>query len=442
MVLCDDSYSILSLLRPYTDGDGQRVAVKHTYPIAALSATQRMDESRLIQCFKGMVAQCVQVRSQIGSKEGESGGGKGKAARQLKLCRMLATHAGYAPALVEHALLGAGWLPHVAADDECVGIERKMVLLTAGRSASCAEELGDWRSIDALLDAFAEVDALMTGQALRPHLACRRALADKGFILLASGDGEATARQGMVDVSPLLLLQQGNLSVLEFASLDVALDLYFSTLDKQKGQRALHKQHSDRGKGVDKVAQDVDARARGLRDKAVGLERHAHLLLLHCQEVDVCLQMLRDLVARGRDWRVVEELLGQAQAEGVAGSSLVVRLKLAQHLAVLALPQDVDEEQAGRKVEVELDMRLNAMANAKALFAQKKELAAKLARTEEAKALSLERAQRRMLRLEVFLPPRPCRPPLLLFACSFLLDTHPLPRGSICTNANALNLLC
>jgi site-specific recombinase XerD len=29
----------------------------------------------------------------------------------------------------------------------------------------------------------------------------------------------------------------------------------------------------------------------------------------------VCLEMLRDLVARGRDWRVVQELLRHAQAQ-------------------------------------------------------------------------------------------------------------------------------
>ena len=155
----------------------------------------------------------------------------------------------------------------------------------------------------------------MTGEPLRPHLSCRGALADKGFIFLTRGGAGATERQELVDVSPLQLLQQGNLSVLEYPSLDVALDIYFSALDKQTGQRAERKHHSDQGKGVDKVAQDVDARARGLRDKAAGLERRAHLLLLRCQEVDVCLEMLRDLVARGRDWRVVQELLRHAQAQ-------------------------------------------------------------------------------------------------------------------------------
>ena len=53
-------------------------------------------------------------------------------------------------------------------------------------------------------------------------------------------------------------------------------------------------------------------RARSAEEKG---ERRAHLLLLHCQEVDVCLEMLRDLVARGRDWRVVQELLRHAQAQ-------------------------------------------------------------------------------------------------------------------------------
>lgn len=120
----------------------------------------------------------------------------------------------------------------------------------------------------------------------------------------------------------------------------------------------------------------------------------------------------------------VAETYSLRYAQEVAGSRMVVQLKMAENHALLALPQDPDGEDGGSPVEVELDVRLSALANAKALFAQKKELLAKLTRTEQAKAQSLHAAQHRMLRLQVL--PLPLLFLALLFValalpCSIIL---------------------
>ena len=115
----------------------------------------------------------------------------------------------------------------------------------------------------------------------------------------------------------------------------------------------------------------------------------------------------------------VTEAYSLRYAQEVAGSRMVVQLKMEENHALLALPQDPDGEDGGSPVEVELDVRLSALANAKALFAQKKELIAKLARTEQAKAQSLHAAQHRLLRLQV-LPL-----PLLLHALLFVALVQP-----------------
>jgi hypothetical protein len=112
---------------------------------------------------------------------------------------------------------------------------------------------------------------------------------------------------------------------------------------------------------------------------------------------------------------------------------MVVQLKMAENHALLALPQDPDGEDGERAVEVELDVRLSALANAKALFAEKKELVAKLARTEQAKAQSLHAAQHRMLRLQV-LP----LPLLLLAPCAAMLN-HSCQRMSCSSPASKVS---
>jgi len=484
IILCDSSLAILSLLRPYTAADGQRVAVKQSYPLAelSLSAHSSMTMHKLHTSLERVLCESRRLRAQLGGNttgktqthhSGDSKGGQlnSKSRRQMSLARLLAADVGYAPALVEHALLLAHWLPHVPADDPLARLHQ--ILAAASEDAECSDESA---SLAALLQAFAQIDALITGHALHDDAnptstasgggssSMSNALStSKGFILLSND-----AVPQMLEVTPLVLLQQANLTVLEHPSLDVALDLYFSTLDKQKGQKALQAHSSDLAKGVEKVANDVDARADGLGHLADSLDLSAQELLLCAPEVDACLQLVRDLLATHRDWKAVHKYVDEAKEQGIVGSHLIHSLKLDDHLVVLLLPasahevyQDLDpnvnlmehsiaadedcvdarcdalataaaqgEQIQGTKVRkkrtkaaapaqpaagrhVEVDFRLSAMANVRLLFEKKKKVSAKMLRTQEARRLSLDRAQHKLNRQLVSALP----PPSLLCAC-------------------------
>jgi len=80
----------------------------------------------LVASLQGASDEATRLRATLGGAGGATLGGAGgggpaaqlpaKARRQLSLARLLAVHAGYGPAVVEHALLRASWLPQLPAD--------------------------------------------------------------------------------------------------------------------------------------------------------------------------------------------------------------------------------------------------------------------------------------------------------------------------------------
>ena len=84
----------------------------------------------VVASLQGASDEAARLRATLGGGGGGSSGSSGsssssavpaaqlpaKARRQLSLARLLAVHAGYGPAVVEHALLRARWLPHLPAD--------------------------------------------------------------------------------------------------------------------------------------------------------------------------------------------------------------------------------------------------------------------------------------------------------------------------------------
>jgi predicted hotdog family 3-hydroxylacyl-ACP dehydratase len=73
----------------------------------------------LVASLQGASDEAARLRATLGSSSSSAVPAAqlpAKARRQLSLARLLAVHAGYGPAVVEHALLRARWLPHLPAD--------------------------------------------------------------------------------------------------------------------------------------------------------------------------------------------------------------------------------------------------------------------------------------------------------------------------------------
>ena len=377
IILCDEGMTCLSVLRPYTGGDGTRVAPKQPYPLHrdSFSTFRAMDREKLTRCLAAAVAQCAGMRTEAGGERQESS----KMRRQMGLARLLAAQAGYAPALVEHALLRAGWMPHVAADDPQAAVLSKTAQpapQAAPGSDNACMHLGPGGaptpprpgSLEALLASFSGIDHLLCGNTAAGGFDADEASAcsqrsggreagaavgsGRGFIMLAATEGKGGGDVSlpaaacllpqmpqMVDVAPLVLEQQGGQEAWEYPSLDVALDEYFTRLDKQKGDKATVDQEAGLALGVAKVASDIDARAQGLAEMGRSLEEGAEQVVMHADEVEEALELVRRLLARHRDWEAVEKATAAAREQGVQGSRLIERLKLGEHLIVLRLPR-------------------------------------------------------------------------------------------------------
>jgi len=92
IILCDGDMRILSVLRPYTGSDGNRVAARHEYPLdaAAFRAFKGMDAQKLEASLAAAAAHCATLRAQQAAAGREL---NGTMRRQMELARLLASEA-------------------------------------------------------------------------------------------------------------------------------------------------------------------------------------------------------------------------------------------------------------------------------------------------------------------------------------------------------------
>ena len=99
------------------------------------------------------------------------------------------------------------------------------------------------------------------------------------------------------------------------------------------------------------------------------------------------------------DWTALETLIADAAKGGDELAALVLRLDLLEHKVTVALAEeddDADEEALTRPATaISLDIRLSALANARAYYTEKKAAAAKTARTVEAAKSAVKVAEKK-----------------------------------------------
>ncbi|KAJ1492629.1 hypothetical protein T484DRAFT_2017782 [Baffinella frigidus] len=379
IVLTDERLTILSLLRPYTSPDGVAVRVRSTYPVTSSGAPGRMEATRFRDVLASVVASAVAVRAEAGP-----GGPNSKVRRKMQVCRLLADAACYGPQLVEHALLSAGWGVNASADEE---IEKRT-----------AEEK------DALLHALQQVDSMILD---------REGAVSEGFIWTRPSTTGATNEAGEAaveyyDFSPLLLKQYAGTSHVALPSFDVAVDDYFSVLERERAATSETKAKQSATKRVGKVEREFKDRSQLLRDEQDDCGRMAMAVEANAGAVDTAVAMVREQVHRLRDWTAINAALAEMRENGDPSALLVDSLLLEKRQVVLRLPAFDDDEAdtthqeaevpapgvaASGEVLVPVGLDQSGMASAREFHQQRKKAASKEARTQEAESTSMKKAR-------------------------------------------------
>ncbi|KAG8228129.1 hypothetical protein J437_LFUL000131, partial [Ladona fulva] len=355
VLLTDGSLTILYVLRPHTEGEEIRFAVKEKYPI---------DRARQPQ---GAISleQLTDILNE--AKLGEN------------LKKILIPKLEYGPAMIEHMIISAGLPPNCK----------------LGKTFDIA------RDVDALYKSLLEAENLMTYAAKE---------VSKGYIVqklekkTKGVDGEEEVFYSNQEFHPMIFRQHANLPIKEFESFDVAVDEFFSSMESQKIDLRAIQQEREALKKLENVRKDHVVRIEALGKAQEEGRKKAEMIEKNLPLVENAILAIRAALASQASWEQVQQLVDDAAAKGDSVASSIHALKLQVNNITMKLsdPYEDDDssnedgdDEPSKPMLVDIDLDLSAYANARAYYDQKRHAAVKQQKTLDSEKKALKSAEKK-----------------------------------------------
>lgn len=346
IILTDFELTILYVLRPHTEGEEVRFAIREKYPVDRARTKNLPTEEELREILTS-------------AKEGDP------------LKKALVPHFDYGPAVIEHALLESGFTSNVKVN-KILKVENVMVAL----------KLAD----DIMKDA--------------------KNTPSKGYIIQKkeerpSTDSEKECFFSNQEFHPFLFKQNSKAPYRECESFNVAVDEFFSSLESQKIDMKAIQQEREAFKKLNNVKKDHDQRLQAL-EKTQELDKQKAELITRNQElVDNAILAIQSALASQMSWPDIQVLVKEAQTRDDPIASTIKHLKLEMNHITLYLSDPYDsgsEEEDCAKLQammIDVDLALTAYANATRYYDQKKNAAKKQQKTIDAQGKALKSAEKK-----------------------------------------------
>ncbi|XP_044729059.1 nuclear export mediator factor NEMF homolog [Chrysoperla carnea] len=353
LILTDYQMTILNILRPHTEGEAIRLAVKEKYPLDRAREHTRVYS---VEELKEILA---------------------NAKTNDTLKKILNPNLDYGPAVIDH------------------------VLLEAGFPSNC--KLGKQFDIEN------DIEKLHAALLKAEELICVASkTTSKGYIIQKKEERPTTDETKEFiytnqEFHPIIFAQHKNLPVKEFETFDAAVDEFFSTFESQKiDLKALH-QEREALKKLDNVRKDHDQRLRALEETQEVDKQRAELITRNQELVDSAILAIRSAVANQLSWPDIDGLVKAAQEKNDPVAKTIKKLKLEKNHITLLLTDpyasensSAEENEDGLKpMMIDIDLALGAFANARKYYDQKRTAASKQRKTIESQGKALKSAEKK-----------------------------------------------
>ena len=416
IVLCDHSWTVLTLLRSHRD-DAQNLAImpRHVYPLGATRPFSRTEAATIVQALSTSStvgddasstapptddAATTRVEQQSSAKAGgkRRGGQQNAANDKSVVLGALNATLPYGPALLEHCLAMAG----VAPTTPC-----PLASQPARDVADAVTAFETW--FEGVAAAAAAADAKDGGGAPPPPKGYLR-----GKVTTAppseAGESSTTTSSAITwdEFWPFEPYSVSDAAIVtrECPSFDVAVDTFFGSAEILRSSNARLAAETAARSKVERMRHDQAARAAALEAEAAAQEGHASLIEYNLSAVDAALKAVNDALATGMDWPSLQRLVKDERRAGNPVAGMITAMDFAKGTITLLLGnvldwEDEDDGEAGdaarsrpaSTVTVRLD--LSAAANAREMHASRKKHQFKAAKTMEAAAQTLSAAERK-----------------------------------------------
>ncbi|XP_043526724.1 nuclear export mediator factor NEMF homolog isoform X2 [Frieseomelitta varia] len=347
IVLTDYEMTILNILRPHTEGDKIRFAVKEKYP---------MDRAH-----QNTMPPIENIQEHLqNAKIGEN------------LKKVLNPLLEFGSAVIDHVLLKSGFTLGCKIGKDFIVAEHMPKLILALEYANEMMDLA-------------------------------RKNVSKGYIiqkkeLKPTADNKEDFIYTNIEFHPFLFEQYKNYPYKEFDSFDVAVDEYFSTMEGQKLDLKALQQEREALKKLENVKKDHDQRLMNLEKTQELDKQKAELISRNQVLVDNAILAIQSALANQMAWPDIKMLLKEAASRGDPVASAIKLLKLEiNHISLLLHDpyQDSDEESELKPMLIDIDLAHTAFGNARNYYNQKRSAAKKQQKTIESQDKALKSAEKK-----------------------------------------------
>ncbi|XP_078035178.1 nuclear export mediator factor NEMF homolog Clbn [Augochlora pura] len=347
IVLTDYEMTILNILRPHTEGDKVRFAVKEKYPL---------DRAR-----KDTIPPIVEIQQHLeNAKPGEN------------LKKVLNPLLEFGSPLIDHVLLKHGFSLgcKIGKDFNVKDHMPKLIL-----ALECANNIMELARKDV----------------------------SQGYIIQKketkpTTDGKQDFMYTNIEFHPILFEQHKDSCYKEFSSFDVAVDEFFSTMEGQKLDLKALQQERDALKKLENVRKDHDQRLISLEKTQEVDKQKAELISRNQTLVDNAILAIQSALANQMAWPDIQVLLKEAENRGDPVAAAIKQLKLeTNHISLLLHDpyEDSDEESELKPMLIDIDLAHSAFANARKYYNLKRSAAKKQQKTIESHDKALKSAEKK-----------------------------------------------
>jgi predicted ribosome quality control (RQC) complex YloA/Tae2 family protein len=345
IILLDHECKIISLLRTHTDeATGSKTAVGEIYSMSG----QRENRKITMELLSSVLCKAAPHEKAL-------------------IKDILTKELDYGLALVEHAMVGAK-----------IDLKRKALEFDPKNE----EEMSR------LLSALEEVDQLVANLGAEGR-------AVPGYIIRKDNKEESPYD----DFAPVLLRQFETKAVVQFDSLDKAMDAFFTVAEGQRIEQQKAQQQKAAISKVERVRRAHEASIQALQEEEARNYHKATLIEANLGDVDNAILVVNSLLSQGMDWGALKRVVKEESRKGNPIASLIHSLKLETNQITLMLTFGLDylgeEEQTAPVTTVDVDLGCNAYTNAQSYYSTKKKVAQKADKTIQSGDKALKGAERK-----------------------------------------------
>ncbi|XP_055371755.1 ribosome quality control complex subunit NEMF homolog [Condylostylus longicornis] len=386
ILLTDHELTILNILRPHTEGETVRFAVREKYPVDRAKSCVNINEEYIKTVLKS-------------AKPGEN------------LRTVLVPFLECGPSVITHVLLKYDL-------DDCTipgETENKEVENPTQNKKSKKQKKKDHSSKNGRCFDF-EIDFpnLMKAIDLSNEIvADAKKSPSRGYMiqkkeLKAVETGEEEYFYHNLEYHPYKFVQYHDQHIKEYESFMACVDEFYSTLEGQKIDLKTVHQEREALKKLSNVKKDHAKRLEELTKVQEQDKQKAELITRNQALVDNAILAVRSAVANQMSWPDIHDLVKAAQLNGDPVASSIKQLKLeVNHIALtlsdpfknVSCPSEdhdnEDDDETLPTLVIDVDLALSAWANARKYYDQKRSAAKKEQKTIDASEKALKSAERK-----------------------------------------------